>query len=72
MEKLYLRDLLHFSEEEYGNVKIRFNQSNGYDDPMDLYQHNPDIVNNQWLFWRSKTTLFSSRTDCYLFIKVII
>ena len=34
MEKLYLRDLLHFSEEEYGNVKIRFNQSNGYDDPM--------------------------------------
>ena len=23
MEKLYLRDLLHFSEEEYGNVKIR-------------------------------------------------
>ena len=58
MEKLYLRDLLHFSEEEYGNVKIRFNQSNGYDDPMDLYQHNPDIVNNQWLFWRSKQRYF--------------
>ena len=33
MEKLYLSDLLHFSEEEYGNVKIRYNQSNGSDDP---------------------------------------
>ena len=58
MEKLYLSDLLRFSEEEYVNVKIRFNQSNGYDDPMDLYQHNPDIVNNQWLFWRSKQRYF--------------
>ena len=58
MEKLYLSDLLHFSKEEYRNVKIRFNQSNGYQDPMHLYQQNPDIVNNQWLFWRSKTRYF--------------
>ena len=58
MEKLYLNDLLHFSEEEYGNVKIKFNQSNGYDDPMDLYQYNPDIVNHTWLFWRNKQRYF--------------
>lgn len=44
MEKLYLNDLLHFSKEEYESIKIKFNQSNGYDDPMDLYQYNPDIV----------------------------
>lgn len=54
MYKIYLNDLLHFSKEEYGNIKIRFNQPNGYDDPMELYQHNPDIVNNQWLFWRNE------------------
>ena len=58
MKKIYLNDLLHFSKEEYRNVKIRFNQSNGYLDPMHLYQQNPDIVNNQWLFWRSKTRYF--------------
>lgn len=58
MKKIYLNDLLHFSKEEYRNVKIRFNQSNGYQDPMHLYQQNPDIVNNQWLFWRSKTRYF--------------
>ena len=58
MKKIYLNDLLHFSKEEYRNVKIRFNQSNGYQDPMHLYQQNPDIVNNQGLFWRSKTRYF--------------
>ena len=58
MKKIYLNDLLHFSKEEYRNVKIRFNQSNGYQDPMHLYQHNPDIVNHTWLFWRNKQRYF--------------
>lgn len=58
MEKLYLNDLLHFSEEEYKNIKIKFNQSNGQDDPMDLYLYNPDIVNHNWLFWRNKQRYF--------------
>ena len=58
MEKLYLNDLLHFSKEEYESIKIKFNQSNGYDDPMDLYQYNPDIVNHTWLFWRNKQRYF--------------
>lgn len=58
MQKIYLNDLLHFSEEEYGNIKIKFNQSNGYEDPMELYQNNPDIINNQWLFWRSERRYF--------------
>lgn len=50
VEKLYLNDLLHFSEKEYKNIKIKFNQSNRQDDPMDLYLYNPDIVNHNWLF----------------------
>lgn len=58
MEKLYLNDLLHFSKAEYESIKIKFNQSNGQDDPMELYQDNPDIVNNQWLFWRNKQRYF--------------
>ena len=58
MEKIYLNNLLHFNQADYGNIKIKFNQSNGYEDPMELYQNNPDIVNNQWLFWRSKQRYF--------------
>lgn len=58
MRKIYLNDLLHFTEEEYGNIKIKFNQSNGYEEPMELYQHNPDIVNNQWLFWGVSNVIF--------------
>lgn len=58
MEKIYLNNLLHFNQADYGNIKIKFNQSNGYEDPMELYQNNPDIINNQWLFWRSKQRYF--------------
>lgn len=59
MQNIYLNDLFHFSEEDYRNIKIKFNQFNGYNDPMELYQNNPDIVNNQWLFWRNKTRYFN-------------
>ena len=58
MKKIYLNDLLHFSKEEYRNVKIRFNQSNGYQDPMHLYQQNPDIVNNNGYFGEVKPVIF--------------
>lgn len=26
---------------------------------MELYKQNPDIVNNRWLFWRTKTRYFN-------------
>lgn len=58
MQKIYLNDLLQFKQEELGNIKIKFNQWNGSDDPMELYQNNPDIVNSQWLFWRSARRYF--------------
>lgn len=70
MEKIYLNDLLHFSEEEYGTIKIKFNQSNGREDPMELYQHNPEIVNNQWLFWRSKQRYFYVGQIAVCFLKL--
>lgn len=58
MQKIHLNDLLQFKQEELGNIKIKFNQWNGSDDPMELYQNNPDIVNSQWLFWRSERRYF--------------
>lgn len=45
MDGLLLKDSLCFSDEEIGNVKIKFNQHNGSEDPMDLYKSNLEIVN---------------------------
>ena len=70
MGKIYLNNLLHFDQVNYGNIKIKFNQSNGYDDPMELYQSNPDIVNNQWLFWRNKQRYFYVGQIAICFLKL--
>ena len=59
MENIYLNDLLNLTKEDLKNAKIRFHQWNGYNDPMELYKNNPDIINNQWLFWRGKQRYFS-------------
>lgn len=54
--KIKLNDLLKI--DDLTNVKIKFNQNNGWDEPMDMYMKNPDIINNQWLFWRSERRYF--------------
>lgn len=58
MSKIMLNDLLKFKQDDFKNIKVKFNQSNGYEDPMELYKDNPDMINNQWLFWRSQTRYF--------------
>ena len=70
MKKIYLNNLLHFDQVNYGDIKIKFNQSNGYEDPMELYQNNPDIVNNQWLFWRNKQRYFYVGQIAICFLKL--
>ena len=59
--KMYIKlnDLLRIPDSESSNVKVRFNQHDGYNDPMDLYLSNPEIVNSQWLFWRNKQRFFN-------------
>ncbi len=54
-----LDDLLRIPDSEANNAKVRFNQHDGHDDPMDLYLRNPEIVNSQWLFWRNKQRFFN-------------
>ena len=58
MKEILLKDLLNFTDNELSSVKVRFNQYNGADNPMDLYKNNPDIVNTQWLFWNTKKRNF--------------
>ena len=59
MKKVLIDDLLHIPAELAGNVKVKFNQHDGNEDPMDLYLREPEIVNTQWLFWRNKQRYFN-------------
>ena len=59
MKKVLIDDLLHIPAELSGNVKVKFNQHDGNEDPMDLYLREPEIVNTQWLFWRNKQRYFN-------------
>lgn len=70
MDGLLLKDLLRFSADELGNVKIKFNQHNGNEDPMDLYKSNPEIVNTEWLFWNEKRRYFFEGQIAICFLKL--
>ena len=41
------------------NVKIKFNKINGKQNPLEEYKKYPEVVNNQWLFWRTTQRYFS-------------
>jgi len=56
--EILINDLLKISEDALYNFKIKFNQWNGETYPMDEYQKDPDMINNQWLFWRNKKRYF--------------
>lgn len=58
-DKIYLQDIFRFSDDELKMVKIKFNQWNGQTDPLDKFIENPDIVNNEWLFWREERRYFN-------------
>lgn len=57
--KIYLQDIFNFSDNELKRVKIKFNQWDGQTDPLDKYIENPDIINNEWLFWRHERRYFN-------------
>ena len=59
MAKIMLNDLLHFDAAEVPNVRVKFNISNGYDDPLDLYKTNPDDVNVTWFLWHDDRRYFN-------------
>ncbi len=56
---LMLNDLLRFSLQDLNRTKIKFNQYNGKEDPLEVYLRNSDEVNGQWLFWRTKRRYFN-------------
>lgn len=59
MKKILLNDILNLNEEELKNVKVKFNQWNHYEDPMETYKKDNDVINTQWLFWRNENRYFN-------------
>ncbi|KAA1042496.1 GIY-YIG nuclease family protein [Macrococcus equipercicus] len=60
MREILLNDLLSLSEQDLNRTKIKFNHYNGETDPLQEFLLNPEIVNNQWLFWRKNRRNFST------------
>ena len=54
-----LNDLLHLSDEQLQITKVKFNKHNGFNNPIDLYISNRDLINKQWLYWRTEKRYFS-------------
>lgn len=50
---LKLNDLLKLSDKELNNTKIRFNQSNGEENPIEKFKKNPEEL-LRWNYWNSQ------------------
>lgn len=70
MDKILLNDILNFSDEEIANVKVKFNQYNGCEDPLDLYKANPDEVNVNWFLWHDERHYFHKHQIAICFLKI--
>lgn len=68
--ELKLNDLLNLSEDELKNTKVKFNQWNGETNPIDRYKENPEIINNEWFFWRNKDRYFEVGQIAICFLKL--
>jgi len=70
IRQLKLNDILRIDESVINNVKIKFNQYNGEEDPMDVYLRDPEEINNEWLFWRNKFRYFEVGQIAICFFKL--
>ena len=50
---LKLNDILRIKEEDVWKVRVKFNVHSGWEHPLDVYKTNPELINTQWLLWRS-------------------
>ena len=50
--------------------KIKFNISNGHEDPLDLYKEDPDAVNVQWFLWHDKMRYFNKNQIAVCFLRI--
>lgn len=68
--ELKLNNLLNLSTDELNRAKIKFNQWNGETNPIERYKADPEIINNEWLFWRTKDRYFEVGQIAICFLKL--
>ena len=52
-------DLVKLDKNDIARTKIKFNQRDKYNDPIDIYLADPQVVNEDWLFWKANTRYFN-------------
>ena len=70
MEKILLNDILKINNEEISNTRVKFNISNGYTDPLELYKENPEKVNTTWFLWHDNRRYFHSGQTAICFLRI--
>ena len=70
MEKILLNDILKISSEEISNTRVKFNISNGYTDPLELYKENPEKVNTTWFLWHDNRRYFHRGQTAICFLRI--
>ena len=54
MSQLKLNDLLQIPNEQFEDIRVKFNICSPYEDPLEVYKNDPERINTSWLFWREK------------------
>lgn len=70
MEQMLPNDLLGIEGQEFENAKVKFNQHNSWENSLDLYQSDPEIVNTQWFLWHKKQRCFTPGQLAICFLKI--
>lgn len=65
-----LNDILQFNEIDLQNTKIKFNQHNHFENPMEVFLESPETINDQWLFWRTSQRYFNVGQIAISFVKL--
>ena len=65
-----LNDILKLSDEQMSVTKVKFNKYDGFDNPIEVYKTNPDIINKQWLYWRAKNRYFEVGQIAICLVKI--
>lgn len=53
MSEILLQNILNFTDEQTNAAKAKFNVWNGWENPMDVFLRDKDLVNTDWLFWQA-------------------
>ena len=65
-----LNDILHLTQDQISIAKVKFNRYNGWEDPIEIYKSNPDLVNKSWLYWRTKNRYFDVGQIAICLVKI--